>query len=116
MHAFLKKSTAVALTALVLGLGVAATTSTEASAQQRVWHQGGYYGGHWRNGWWGPAVGLGILGGLAAGAVIASSQGPAYGPGPYYGPGPGPNSCMAYQPVYDGWGRYLGRRWVDVCQ
>ncbi len=111
MRAFLKKSTAVALTALLLGLGVAATTTTPADAAG-VWHPGYWRGGHWYGGWWGPAVGLGILG-LAAGAAIAS-QGPYYGPGLYYGPGP--NGCTAYQPVYDQWGRYLGRRWVNICR
>ena len=110
MRAFLNKSTAIALTAALLGLGVAATTTP--AAADGAWHPRYYQGGHWYGGYWGPAVGLGILG-LAAGAAIAS-QGPSYGPGPYYGPGP--DGCAAYRPVYDRWGRYLGRRWVDVCE
>jgi len=118
MRALLYKSTAIALTALFLGFGVAAATSTPAeAAPPGVWHHGYWGGGRWYGGWWGPAVGLGILG-LAAGAAIAS-QGPYYAPGPYYyGPdyGPGPDSCTAYRPVYDRSNRYLGRRWVDICQ
>jgi hypothetical protein len=106
MRALLYKSTAIAVTALFLGFGVAAATSTPAEAA-------GWHHGYWGGGWWGPGIGLGILG-LAAGAAIASQ--PYYGPGPYYGYGPGPDGCAAYQPVYDRWGRYLGRRWVDVCQ
>ncbi|HEY1944197.1 MAG TPA: hypothetical protein VGH40_18950 [Roseiarcus sp.] len=117
MNAFLKKS-AIAVTALTLGLGAVATT-TPAEAGGWGWHGGGGWG-------WGPAVGLGVLGGVAAGAVIAS-QSPyyygGYGPGPYYGgpyaaPGPyaaAPDGCAAYRPVYDGYGRYIGRRLVDIC-
>ncbi len=119
MRAFLNRSTAAALTALFLGLGVAAATTTPADA---AWRHGGYYGG-----WWGPALGLGVLG-LAAGPYY---YGGYYGPGPYYGYGygpyyggpyygagygAGPNGCTALRPVYDRAGRYLGRRWVDVCR
>jgi hypothetical protein len=114
----LKKPAAVALTALLLGLGVAGATSSAAFAGPpgHVYHQGYWGGGRWHGGWWGPAVGLGILG-LAAGAAIASESS-AYPPPPAYdyGPGPGPDSCMSYQPVYDRWHRYVGRGWVDICQ
>ncbi|MGD0185805.1 MAG: hypothetical protein ABSC25_11225 [Roseiarcus sp.] len=131
MRAFLNRSTAAALTALFLGLGVAAATTTPADAAG-VWRHSGYYGGRGYGGrgdggWWGPAIGLGILG-LAAGPYY---YGGYYGPGPYYGYGydpnyggpyygagygPGPNGCTAYRPVYDRAGRYLGRRWVDICR
>ena len=118
MRAFLNRSTAAALTALFLGLGVAAATTTPADAAG-VWRHSGYYGGRGYGGrgdggWWGPAIGLGILG-LAAGPYY---YGGYYGPGPYYGAGygPGPNGCTAYRPVYDRAGRYLGRRWVDICR
>jgi hypothetical protein len=68
------------------------------------WHGGGGGGGHWHGGGWAPAaVGLGILG-LAAGAAAASQEEPGYGDG-----------CMAYRPVYDGYGNYMGRRPVNVC-
>ena len=89
MRAFLNRSTAAALTALFLGLGVAAATTTPADA---AWRHGGCYGG-----WWGPALGLGVLG-LAAGPYY---YGGYYGPGPYYGYG--------YGPYY---GRPLLRRWI----
>ena len=46
----------------------------------------------WRRGWGGPAIGLGILGGVAAGAIIggaiANSYGPAYVVQPGYAPYP----------------------------
>ena len=72
---------------------------------------------------WGPAVGLGILGGVAAGAIvgsaIANSYGPAYvvqsGYVPYaaYG-GPVPVGCpggyWARIPVYDAYGNVIGYR------
>jgi hypothetical protein len=114
----LKKPVAVALTALLLGVGAAGAASSPALAWGQggpggpVWHHGYYGGGHWHGGWWGPAVAFGIFG-LAAGAAIAAQSAP---PPPDYGPGPGPDSCTSYQPVYDHWGRYIGRRWVDICQ
>jgi hypothetical protein len=72
-----------------------------------------------RRGWWGPGA---VIGGLAAGALIAGAAG-AYGP--YYGYGPGygyyGGPAYAYGPgchirrerVWDGWG-YRWRR-VRVC-
>jgi len=115
-----KKSIAVAVTALTLTAGIAATSeSAFAGPPGQTWHHGGYYGGHWRGGWWGPAIGLGLLGGLVAGAAIANSgPGPAYGPGPGPGPGygPGPDQCWQPRPIYDAWGRYIGTQPVNVCQ
>ena len=77
----------------------------------------------WRRGWGGPAVGLGILGGVAAGAIvgsaIANSYGPAYvvQPGyvayPAYAGGPPvgcPGGYWARVPVYDGYGNVIGWR------
>ncbi|MGA0598319.1 hypothetical protein [Enterovirga sp. CN4-39] len=47
---------------------------------------GGYYGRGWSPG---AAAAVGILGGVAAGAAIASAARPAYGPPPaYYAPPP----------------------------
>jgi hypothetical protein len=80
--------------ALVLALGVAAASPASADP----------YWSHHHRGYWGPAVGLGIVG-LAAGAIIASQ-------GPYYDGG---DDCTRWRPVYDAWGRYLGRRPVNVC-
>ena len=103
MRAIPHKPIAVALTALLLGLGVAAATTTPAEAWGHRWHGG------W--GWGAPAVELGILG-FAAGAALASPYyyypGPYY-PYPYYGYGPHP--CM--RPLYDRWGRIY--RWVPAC-
>jgi hypothetical protein len=114
MNGSLKKTAIAAVAALALGAGVAVSTTAPAEAQQ-VWHHGGYYGGHWRGGGWGPAVGLGILGGVIAGAAIANS-GPYYGPGPAYGPGPYyGDQCWQPRPIYDPYGRYIGTRPVNVC-
>jgi hypothetical protein len=66
------------------------------------WHGGGgWRGGGWHGGWWGP----GVVGGLAAGALLAA---------PYYY-GYGYNSCTAYQPMYDGYGNYVGQQLVRTC-
>ena len=115
MRLNLKKSIAVAVTALTLTAGVAATSQSAFAGPGQVWHHGGYYGGHWRGGWWGPAIGLGLLGGLVAGAAIAN--GPGYAPG--YAPGPRPydgGQCWQPRPIYDAWGRYIGTQPVNVCQ
>ena len=109
---FNRISTALAVAALGVALA-----SVPAEAQQyrhgaghsgRAW-QGAGRSGHWhgggqgwRGGYWGPAVGLGILGGALMGS------GYPY----YYGDDDG---CYQYQAIYDSWGRYLGRRLVNVC-
>ena len=99
MRASLKKTVAGALAAVVLALGVTAA-ATPASADP-------YWGWrHHHHGYWGPALGLGIAG-LAAGAIIASQGG-------YYG-NSGYDDCTRWRPSYDAWGRYLGRRPVNVC-
>ena len=110
MRAFLTKTVAVSMTALVLGVG-ALGASTSASAE--TWRSGGWRGGAWHGGWhggyyrgwgWGPGLALGAL---AAGAAIASA--PYYYPYAY-------NGCVSYQPVYDQWGRYIGQRPVNMCR
>ena len=68
-------------------------------------------------GWWGPAAAFGIAG-LAAGALLAQPAYPAYSAYPaYYAPPPPPDydGCWQRRPIYDRWGRYLGRQTVDVC-
>ena len=61
---------------------------------------------------WGPGVGLGVIGGLATGAIIGSAlASPYYG----YGYGYGYGGCYRYQPVYNAAGAYIGHRLVDVC-
>ena len=113
----LKKTAIAAVATLALGAGVAVSTTAPAEAAPCGPHgcYGGHYyggyGGYRHNGGWGPAVGLGILGGVIAGAAIANS-GPYYGPGPYYGYGDG---CWRPRPVYNAWGRYVGQRMVNVC-
>ena len=97
-------TTLTAATTLVAALAVA---PTDANAQRR----------------WGPAVGLGILGGVAAGAIvgsaIANSYGPAYVVQPGYvpygaydaGPPVGcPGGYWARVPVYDPYGNVVGYR------
>src|SRR5580765_5483994 len=72
---------------------------------------------------WGPAVGLGILGGVAAGAIvgsaIANNWGPAYVVQPGYAVYPGyaggapvgcPGGYWARVPVYDAYGNVVGWR------
>jgi len=79
----------------------------------------------------GRALTYGILGGLAAGALIGSTApyygppppppyyGPPYGPSPYYVPAPppryyyGPNCYMAWQQYWNGYA-WSNRR-VRVC-
>lgn len=66
----------------------------------------------------GGAVAAGIIGGLAAGAIIgsAAAHGPYYGPGYYYGPGPvyyGPHCWWHRERFWDGWGWRVHR--VRVC-
>src|SRR5271165_5898233 len=62
---------------------------------------GGGYGGWGGGGWWGPAV----VGGLAAGALLAA---------PYYGYGYG-GGCLTYTPVYDAYGNYIGQQAARIC-
>jgi hypothetical protein len=95
-------------------------SSTPAAAD--AWRGGGHWGGggHWHGGYWGgggygwgPGVGLDIAGGLAAGAIIGSAY-PYYYNGYGYGYGYG-EGCLAYQPIYDQFGNYIGRRAVNAC-
>ena len=63
----------------------------------------------WHGGWAGPA----ILGGLAAGALLAAPYAYGYGYGPYgYG---GYGGCTAYAPMYDAYGNYIGQQLVNRC-
>ena len=52
-----------------------------------------------------------IVGGLAAGALLAAPY--AYGYGGYNGYGYG--GCTAYQPMYDAYGNYIGQQLVRTC-
>lgn len=90
-----KKTIAAGLAALTLG-----TATIASSSPAEAW---------WRYGWGAP-VAAGVLGGLAAGAIIGGAVRP-YG----YGYGPGPNPCIRRRPVYDGYGNFAGYRPVRVC-
>jgi hypothetical protein len=73
---------------------------------------------------WGCAVGAGVIGGLALGAIIGSAAHPYYGPGYYYGPGPvyygpgpvyyRPDCYWVHRRWWDGWRWRWGR--VRVCR
>jgi hypothetical protein len=99
------------LTALaaVVTLTVAAVAAPQ-SAEARGWRG---HGGH------GRYIAGGVIGGLAAGALIgaAVANGPYYGYGPgYYAPGPayyGPPCYWTHQRVWDGYGWRFQR--VQVC-
>jgi hypothetical protein len=97
-----KTMTAIATAALIATAAITAPTEAEA-----------------RRGWWVPGA---VIGGLAAGAIIAGAAGAYgpygyYGPGPYYsyGPGPyyGPGCYFRRQRVWDGYGWVVRR--VRVC-
>ncbi len=103
MRNSIKNTVAASLAALVLGLGVVAT-SAPASAQPLWW------GHHHHHGFWGPAAGLGLFG-LATGAIIASQYHHSYYDQPYSGD----DGCIQYRPVYNGWHQYIGTRAVNVC-
>ena len=107
LHSMTKTLTTISAAAVAAALLAA---PTDANAQ-------------WRRGWGGPAIGLGILGGVAAGAIvgsaIANSYGPAYVVQPGYVPygaygGPVPVGCpggyWARMPVYDPYGNVVGYR------
>jgi hypothetical protein len=53
---------------------------------------------HFHHGFWG---GPGLVFGLAAGAITAGIVADEY--------------CVRYQPIYDAWGNYMGRRAVNMC-
>jgi hypothetical protein len=121
MSASLKRTIIGSLAALAIGVSATGMTTSAfadplhphppgAGHAPAGGHGGGMHGGgggnHWHGGgagWGAAAVGLGILG-LAAGAAAAQSD-----------PGPGPDGCMAYRPVYDAYGNFMGRRLVNVC-
>lgn len=99
----LKKTMLAGLAALTLSTGVVATTAPAAA-----WYRGG----------WGGPVAAGVIGGLAAGAIIGSAVRPAYGYNSYYGYAPAPvyDPCYrARRPVYDEYGNFAGYRPVRVC-
>ena len=128
MRKTISKAAVAAVAALSLGAALMASTEP-AAAQFRHgfggwggWHGGwggwGWRGGYWNGcrwggcgwGWWPFAAGAG----LALAATYPYYGGYGY---PYYGGYGYPygNGCIQLQPVYSRHGRYLGRRWVNVC-
>jgi hypothetical protein len=98
------------VSALLLAATIAGTlgaTATDASAQWR------------RHGWgWGPAVGLGILGGAVVAGAIMATRPPGYVVYPGYAQPVYHTGCYwASQPVYDRRGRVVGYTGepVQVC-
>ena len=90
MRNTLKTSIALSLAALALGAGLAAS-ATPASAKPIIIHH--FHGFHHG---FGPWLGLGVVGAVAAGYAA--------------------ESCIEYRPTYDRWGNYLGRTPVNVCE
>ncbi len=72
--------------------------------------RGGCWGGWGCGGWWGPAFASGV----ALGAVGTYPYWGGYYGYPYSGYGYG-YGCWRPRPIYSAYGRYLGRRWVNVC-
>ena len=124
MTAFRKTMTGAAV-ALAFAAPLAAF-STEASAGSR-WrqHQHHSHGGNWA----GPLA-AGIIGGIALGALAASSSrrshveyAPSYYPSGGYYPASsyyegdyGATTCVKERrPAYDDWGRFVGYQKVRVC-
>ena len=60
-------------------------------------HHGFRRNGIWVNGWWGPAVAVGLVAG-------------SY---PFWGGG---SNCWSYRPAYDSWGNFVGQVYVNLCQ
>ena len=121
MRNTLSKSAIAALAALSLTASAFAVTVEPASAVGPAFHGGGRMGGGWhrgggwhgggRGGWHGGGWAVpAVVGGLAAGALLAAPY--AYGYG-YNGYGYG--GCAAYQPMYDAYGNYIGQQLVRTC-
>jgi hypothetical protein len=95
------------LTALAAAatIGITALAApTAANAQWRGHHHGG----------WGAPVAAGVLGGLAAGAIIGSATAPYYAPAyGAYAYGPGPACAIQRERFWDGFGWRI--RHVRVC-
>jgi hypothetical protein len=90
------KKTLTALVAVAAVAGTLAAVATDADAQRRR---------HWG---WGPAVGLGVVGGLAVGAFLATRpRGYVVYEG-YNQPVRGPGCYWASQPVYNRFGQVVG--------
>jgi hypothetical protein len=119
MRNTISKSVIAALAALSLTASAFAVTVEPASAVGPAFHGGGRMGGGWhrgggwhgggRGGWHGGGWAVpAVVGGLAAGALLAAPYAYGYGYNGYGG-------CTAYQPMYDGYGNYIGQQRVRTC-
>lgn len=107
------------LTASIGALALGATllvSAVPASADWRGHRRQGKHGGH------GGAIAAGIIGGLALGALAASSARAQtrtyYAPAPAYAPTYSYSYGGCYdveKPVYNRWGEFRGYRLVTVC-
>ena len=106
------KKTFAGMVAVAVIAGTLAASTTDASAQ---WYGRGW---GWRGpGWWGPGIAAGVIGGLFAGAIIASMP-PGYVVYPGYAqPVYAPGCYWASQPNYDAAGHVVGYTGqpVQVC-
>ncbi len=111
MRNTISKAAIAGLAALSLTASVFATVEPAAAENwHRGWHGGGWHGGWHGGGWHGRGwAGPAIVGGLAAGALLAAPY--AYN----YGYGYGYHGCTAYQPMYDAYGNYIGQQLVRTC-
>lgn len=107
-----RRTTVASIASLAIGLGAMAL-SAPASAAFRAGggHGGGSFhgGGGFRGGSFGLGLGLGALGGYG----YYGYPGYAYNDYGYDYTDPG---CITVRPMYDRYGRYLGRRTVNVCE
>jgi len=112
---------ALAASALVVGLGVVASTPASAAM---IWPHGGMGGGmhggmHGGGGGFGHrgggGFGPGVLGGFAAGTILGAATAPYYDYGYDYG-NADDSGCYQYRKVWSPRGQYLGVRLVDICQ
>jgi hypothetical protein len=109
----IRKTISGTIAALALGATVLAS-ATPASADWRGHRRHGGGGG------WGAPVAAGIIGGLALGALAASSARAQtrtyYAPAPAYVPSYSYGGCYDMEkPVYNRWGEFRGYRLVTVC-
>jgi hypothetical protein len=121
MRNTISRATIAGLAALSL-MGSLVATSEPAAAQFHGGGRGGGFhgGGGWHGGGWhrgGGWAGPAIVGGLAAGALLAAPYAYGYGYGPYgYGGyGYGYGGCRSYAPIYDAYGNYIGQQPVYGC-
>jgi len=100
MRGMFRKTITAAAAALTLG---AVTMTATPSQARHVWVRGWHHGHNRHGGYYGSGGGLGALDAFAL-------FGPAALPYAFGAP------CLQYSPVYDAYGRYIGRRVVNVCR